>query len=388
MLDNRIFHSRPRAEADWNCPRYRYLSYHYDGIGLNANEESFDQFFGTTQHDGLAFIATQHRDNKGDVDIDLVAEAAGKQVRDQVLAETPGTDEFLENFSNEQACLAEGLLRGFYKHQWPILIREYPKLLAIEADVSFRHDSNGDSDPKGQFEFLSKPDLVQATDDESEVIYREYKASGSSQKIKWINSWDRTIQVHATQNCIEQTLGIKPTGCIIHGLYRGYESYGKLSTVMAYAYHKQGQPPFTRTETAYEYRGGLKRYPVWLLDGGIKKWVAEMPDHILMEQYPVTPVIFPSEAITKRFFRQRAAREFEIASRAHQLAELDLKPEHREAIMDSTFPQHTHKCKPAWGFECPMQVICFGDVDPLKAGFTYRTVHHEAEIASIEESES
>jgi hypothetical protein len=378
-VSKRILHSRPRAEADWECPRRRYWLYEFDGRGLNAEVESFEQYFGTTQHDGLAAIATFWK-RDGKVDIDLIASTAQQQMYQHLIKNGEGTDEQVENFASEQAALTEGLLRGFYKHVWPRLIEKYAKILAIEADVSFIHDEEGLDNKEGDFEFMAKPDLVLSTEDESEIVYIEYKST-SSKKEKWINSWDRSVQVHATREAIKQTLGYDCTGVIVQGLYKGYESYGKLSTPLAYAYHRWGNPPFTKTETLYEYKPGYKKYPTWQLEGGVKQWVDGMPEEVLMEQFPCTPLIFPDPDNTTRFFRQRALREKEIKLASAALTEPEMSPGMRQYLLDKHFDQRNNKCKPAWGFECPMQHLCFGQInDPLKAGMTYRNPHHQTEI--------
>lgn len=644
-LDKPILHSRPRAEADWRCPRFRYYSYEWDGTGLDAEVESLPQFLGTSHHDGLAVIATLQRDGKP-IDIDLIASTAQKQVYEGVLAGAVGTDEQRQTFALEQACLMEGLIRGFHRHTWPLLLKKYPKILAIEADVSFRHDHNGLADPKGQFEFMAKPDLVLSSEDGSEVVYVEHKTT-SSKKDKWINSWDKAVQIHATREAIKSTLGIDCTGMIVQGHYKGYESYGRLATPLAYAYHRWGNPPFTQTETClvpetkiltkdlqwvelgsvkvgdtlagfdeqpirkacrqpkrqwrnavveklgratlpcyeltfddgtvvtcsenhmwlvgplngkglgtgywletkklkagslnachvykpldvwstdrsyeagylraalegegslsyavnkssdsltarlgfaqkpgkmlestrrqlesygfpvyetesnhgvtnltvsnrkgvltilgqvrperlldkldlerfgavrpnrlpvrliskklvgdrevvtiqtstktliaeglathncYEYKPGFKRYPVWELDGGCKKWVEQMPSEVLMEQFPQTPVIFPDPDYCRSFFAQRAMRELDIRmGRETAKAAKDAGDEVTlRSVLDVTFPQRFNQCKPAYGFECPMQVLCFGKVDPLKAGMSRRTPHHQTEVDQME----
>lgn len=369
-----IRHSRPRAEADWECPRQLYYLREFDGIGLNPNAESLEMFFGTSIHDGLAAIASMHPK----VDIDAIGEAAFQQVKENLIKNGEGSDEEIDNFSSEQACLAEGLLRGFYKQAWPSLMKRYPKIVAVERDVVFKHNDQGEADPSGRFEFHAKPDLILSTDDETEVVYNEYKTT-SNKKEKWINSWDKSIQAHATLKAINQTLGLELSGIIVQGLYKGYESYGKLSTPLAYAYHRYGNPPFTQTETIYEWKAGFKKYPVWLLPGGVKAWVESMPEQVLLEQFPCTPLIFPDEALISTFFRQRAKREHQI-----KLAANDIKnhEQHQSGdtlailkrdILDEVFPQRFNKCKPAWGFECNFQQLCHGGCnDPLKAGFTYR----------------
>lgn len=385
-LNKPIYHSRPRAEADWRCPRYRYFSYEWDATGLDADIETIEMFFGTSIHDATAVIAQMWKASQA-VDIDLIATTTATQVREGVLALAVGTDDQREVLANEQACLAEGLVRGFYRHQWPLIMKRWPRILAIEADVTYRHDHEGNPDPDGKFEFLAKPDLVVESEDGSERVYIEYKTT-SSKREEWINSWDKQVQVHGTREAIKSTLGIDCTGVVVQGFYKGYESYGKLATPLAYAYHRWGNPPFSQTETVYEYKAGYRRYPVWELEGGCKKWVDNMPSEVLMEQFPETPTIFPDPAYTRAFFAQRAIRELDIrfgrdVAKAAKDAG-DLKS--LESVLTVTFPQKFRECKQARrNGECPMLHLCFGDIkDPLKAGMSPRTPHHKAEIDSME----
>ena len=375
---NLILHSRPRAEADWECARKRFYLYEWDGTGLSADEESLEMFRGTSIHDGLAAIANLWK-RDGKVDIDLIATTAFKQVHDAVLESSVGTKDDVAEFAKEQGTLVEGLMRGFYRHQWPTIVARWPRILAIETDVTYYHDLDGVGTKKGPFGFMAKPDLVVESDDGAEKVYLEYKST-SNKKDQWINSWDRTVQVHATREAIAQSLGIDCTAVVVQGLYTGYESYGKLASPMCYAYHRWGNPPFTQNETLYEYRSGFKRYPVWNLDGGVKKWVDEMPLDILMEQFPQTPLIFPTPDDTREFFAQRALRELEIRQGRNLIKGMEEGPA-RTALLRKHFPQTRNKCKPAWGYECPLQHLCFGSInDPLKAGMSRREPHHQTEV--------
>ena len=641
---NLILHSRPRAEADWECARKRFYLYEWDGTGLSADEESLEMFRGTSIHDGLAAIANLWK-RDGKVDIDLIATTAFKQVHDAVLESSVGTKDDVAEFAKEQGTLVEGLMRGFYRHQWPTIVARWPRILAIETDVTYYHDLDGVGTKKGPFGFMAKPDLVVESDDGAEKVYLEYKST-SNKKDQWINSWDRTVQVHATREAIAQDLGIDCTAVVVQGLYTGYESYGKLASPMClapgtrvltadmrwvpigsvakgdklaafdenrvarygrepnrywqsaevlnttrerlpsskvtfsdgtsvvcsnkhlwltsfvggglgdsaakwlatdslrpatkwgqrasrvvklfnpweqelsyeagylagaldgeghlthttrgrdvpfatlgfsqkpgqmldrvteglrsrgfnvlgpydpkassahrihinrraeilellgtirperllaklslddlgllrtkydpvivmsvedlgerevvpietstrtliaeglathncYAYHRWGNPPFTQNETLYEYRSGFKRYPVWNLDGGVKKWVDEMPLDILMEQFPQTPLIFPTPDDTREFFAQRALRELEIRQGRNLIKGMEEGPA-RTALLRKHFPQTRNKCKPAWGYECPLQHLCFGSInDPLKAGMSRREPHHQTEV--------
>lgn len=240
LTNNPILHSRPRAEVDWTCPRKRYWDYEYAGVGLEGDAESLEQFLGTTIHDASAVIA------EGKVDIDLIATTAHQQMFESLTTYIPGTKEEVEEYANEQSSLVEGLIRGYHKHQWPRLLERFPKVLAIEKDVTFRHDHNGNPDPSGNFIFMAKPDLI--LEGPEGAVYIEHKTT-KSKKIEWINQWEKSVQVHATREAIKQSLGIDCVGVIVQGWYKGYLSYGKLSSPFCYAYHRWGNPPFTQTET-------------------------------------------------------------------------------------------------------------------------------------------
>jgi hypothetical protein len=324
-------------------------------------DTAIELYLGTVIHDGLAAIA------RG-LDIDQISNAAREQLRESLSGS--GTEEEV-NFAFEQSALVEGLLRGFYKHVWPSLIIQYPKILAIEEEMTFDHDG---------FTFMSKPDLVVANEDESEVIYVEYKST-SSKKDSWINSWSYAVQLHSTIRAIEQTLGKKVTGVIVQGLYKGFESYGKQSSPFCYAYSRNASPPFIKEEIAYEYKAGLKRSPTWDKPGGVKAWVDNMPELILADQFPRTPVIFIKEDLIDAFFAQRAVRESEIDLAMQMLDVHQDDPDIVENIMNTSFDQKFEECVPYFGKPCTYRNICFGQVtDPLSQGYSLRESHHKLEL--------
>src|SRR5205814_10201562 len=139
--------------------------------------------------------------------------------------------------------------------------------------------------------FMSKPDLVLRHKESGELWYVEYKTTSSKQD-KWVNQWGTAVQLHSSIRAIEAALSEKVVGVIVQGLYKGYEAYGKQSSPFCYAYRRQGNPPFTKTETRYEYAPGFKRSPVWQLDGGVRAWVESMPEEVLTNQFPQSPPIY------------------------------------------------------------------------------------------------
>jgi hypothetical protein len=223
---------------------------------------------------------------------------------------------------------------------------------------------------------MSKPDLVVRGKDGA-VYYIEYKST-SSKREDWINSWETAVQLHSTVKAIEATKGHPVDGVIVQGLYKGYASYGKQNSPFCYAYKRNGNPPFSKDETIYEYKAGFKRYPTWELDGGVRGWINGMPDVTLAEQFPQTPPIFVKEDLVNAFFEQRKWREAEIKMGIQMISFLpeDTKTE----VLNVVFPQRFDQCQPGWGKPCGYRKLCHGSSDnPLEQGYVYRVPHHQRE---------
>ena len=357
-----IYYSRSAVTTDWTCERKRWWAYEYDGKGLASDVTNLALYLGTCIHDGLAAIA------RG-ADIESIATAAATQMRDSLRANPTAQDGDAETFAQEQAALTEGLLRGFHRHVWPRLMREYPEIICVEKELTYPHDS---------LIFQAREDLI-LKDTQGQHWYFEFKTTKWSND-QWVNSWPTAVQLHSAVRAAEHTLGIPITGVIVQGLFKGYIAYGKQTSPFCYAYHKAGNPPFTKDDFIYEYKAGYRKYPVWLREGGVKRWVDEMPEHILAAQYPQVPPIFINDDLVDAFFRQRAEREMEIAVASRALNDPEVSDVVKQQVLDVSFPQHFEACQPGWGSGCEFKRLCFGKVEePLKAGFSYRVNHHHIE---------
>lgn len=368
-----IYHSRAKAEADWECQRKRYYLYEFED-GIVKDNLTLDLFIGTCLHDALAAIAAQQKET-GKVDIDTIAEASRKLVVD-VLSDYYGEvpEESTEALLTlEQSTLVEALVRGFYKQIWPPLMEAYPTIVASEEPTIYPHGFNGKFSKKGPFVYRAKPDLV--LEGPEGRIYFELKSTGSK-KIEWINSWNKSTQVHGTAKAIEFTLGGSFLGTIVQGFYKGSTMYGKFSSPLVYCYSSPANPPFKKAVVTHEYRPGLKKSPVWELEGGVKKYVEGLPSTLLSEQFPQTPIIFTNEETAEDFFRQRAIREADIIESKQ---EMQVNPHNTQWMMDKTFPQSFNKCEPSFGHECPFLRICHGPAkeDPLSMGYIKKDKAHE-----------
>lgn len=343
---------------DWKCPRARYWGYEYVGRGIVKNGTSIELFIGIVLHDALAALGALTKEGLP-IDINAIARAAYDQIYAE-LAPPETVEGDAIDYAEEQGTLVEGIIRGFYKHVWPILMAQYPTIVAVEAEMSY---ALGDG-----FKFMTKPDLL-VEDFAGDIVYLEYKST-SWKKESWVNSWDTAVQLHSSVKATEQTLGRTVAGVQIVGMYKGYESYGKQSSPFCYAYKKAGNPPFTQDQIDYKYRAGFRRTPTWKMAGGLAKWIDDMPDNILADQFPLTPVIYPNDDLVQAFFRQRLAREQIIAA----------TPATEERVLDEVFPQRFDQCVPSFGYPCQYKKLCHGFVDnPLEEGFVLREPHHDEE---------
>ncbi len=354
-----ILYERSRVVTDWKCPRARYWNYEFEGKGITKATTAIELFTGITVHDCLAAIALSHPS----VDIDNIASTAALAMRKQLMEANEG-EVGAEEFAQEQAALTEGMLRGFYKHVWARLI-DGMVIKYVEQEVMYKHDG---------LVFMSKPDLI-LENSEGDWVYIEYKTT-ANKKDDWINSWDTAVQLHSACRAVGQTLGQEPTIVQVVGLYKGYQSYGKQSSPFCYAYVRKGSPPFIPDQVEYEYRAGLRRSATWEMEGGVKAWVAGMPENVLANQFPMPPPIFVNSEMVDSFFRQRAARELEI----HNAQDRPVGHDYQN-MLNVTFPQKFDQCKPGWGKKCEFLKLCFGRCDdPLKEGYAWRQPHHEAEM--------
>ena len=321
-------------------------------------------------HDAMAAIALGKP-------IDNIAQLAQQEMYQALVGEYQEFND-KEPYAAEQACLVEGLIRGFHKHVWPRLMAEYPTILYVEQEFLMRHNELGQIDPEGSFGFMAKPDLI-LQDKDGMTVYVEYKST-SSNKEEWSNSWQTAIQLHSAVATVEHATGLEIDKIIVQGLYKGYMSrYNRQESDLCYGYFAPGNPPFTKDQWSYEWRKGYNKSAVWRREGGVKQWVADMPDHILSAQFPQVPPITLNRPLVETFFRQQANREGAI----------------REAIvaptpeaLDRTFPQRWENCIPSYGKPCGYRTICHGNVqDPLEAGFRLRRSHHDLEETQLVEAD-
>lgn len=365
-------YDRSRVTKDWSCHRSRYWQYEYDGRGIVPSTSRTALFYGLTFHDCLSEIATLHRDGAF-IDIKAIAKRGHDQIFQAMMDASQGGEE-AEFKAREQGTLIQGIVLGFYKHVWPRLMAEYPIIIFIEEELTYEHDG---------LMFMAKPDLILSNGEDT--VYVEYKST-SYRNDDWVNQWDTAIQLHSTVKAVEQSKGVIVDKVIIQGLYKGSARYGRQNSPFCYAYRRKGQAPFTEDQVSYTYKAGWPAAPVWELEGGIEKWVEEMPLEVLQAQFPQTPPIVINDAMVSRFFAQTSAREWEIFNTINH----PIGGVFDQEDLDSHFPQNFDTCHEVYGGDCEYIRLCHGNADdPLSQGFERREAHHlpEKERHDLEDAQ-
>ena len=384
MADPVVLISKSHAEARWACERKEYYSYFFGGTGLRPLAPSFDYGFGIILHDAVAQIAR----TVGMPDpIPTIAPNVFERVYQ--LCQSCQMDDAT---SKQWGTIGEGLIRAFYKRRWPEILRQY-EIVHIEANCVT---------PLGEgIWFVAKPDLILKDRFTGAYVYWEYKTTGWIDT-KWLNSWNKAVQVHSGLKAASHTLGLPIEDCIIEGLYKGRRQYeyqsenSYQSSPFAWGWQREGVAGVLADQYAYtSMRGkGWQRFPTYQLVDGLGPWVDEMPTELIDKQFVRTPPITINEDIVSDFFEQTRWRVREVRAANREFAELmtgvqnlaDQQIRLRE-ILNHYFPQDFGACEPAMGHPCEFKDMCWNSSvrrDPLGSGqYRRRQLEHQEEFIKL-----
>lgn len=353
-MSNKIIYISPsRVETDWKCRRARYWGHEFDGVGLEPVTGANELIFGGLIHEGLAEIAFRTLNGRGDAIEDLTQDIASK-VRNE-LGAIAG-----EMRSRELAALAEGLLLAFHHHIWPRLMGGY-EIVEIEREFFLPLDETD----AYTLTFRCRPDLILRHRVTGKLWYFEYKTT-SNDSPKWINSWLRAVQLHVGCTAASDELGEPVEGCVVIGLYKGYDKYGRLNSPFTYGFKKAGVPAITADQFRYEYTPKWER--IFIPDHmTMAEWVGGMPQEMALAQFPETPPMFVREDLIERFLEQQKYRERDVIEA--------MSGDLMDDVMDRVFPQTFSQCTPAWGRECQFHPACWMSHvgrDPVGSGYYVR----------------
>lgn len=364
------------------CERAEYYAYFFGGTGLKPLTPAFDYGFGIILHDALAQIAR----TVGMPD-PMPTIAPNVFSRVYTLCQSCQMDDAT---SKQWGTIGEGMIRGFYQRRWPEILRQY-EIVHVEPSCVV---------PLGEgIWFVAKPDLILRDRFTGAYLYWEYKTTGWVDA-KWLNSWNKAVQVHSGLRAAQHTLGIPIDDCIIEGLYKGRKQYeyqaetSYQSSVFAWGWQREGVHGVLADQYSYvSMRGkGWQRFPTSQLVDGLGPWIAEMPSELLDKQFVRTPVITLNEDIVTDFFEQTVWRVREARAANGEFETLmatggHLAPKLLRSVLNHYFPQNFSECEPAMGHGCEFRDMCWNSSirrDPLGSGqYGRRNLEHQAEFIKL-----
>lgn len=178
---------RSRIISYQQCPRQRYLAYHACGKGLQRKDKSLPLQVGSAFHAGAECLLQG--------DIETAVYRAIKYLADAFSARGVGmdgedhTDQSLLYSAQEQAALAEGLIRGWGLERLPEFLSTF-EVIEVEREGreilnrgrSHRETLNPDNDDSGTIEVIDSDDLVLMF--RPDALVRE-RLSGDYYLISW-----------------------------------------------------------------------------------------------------------------------------------------------------------------------------------------------------------
>lgn len=389
--------SRSASEADQTCPRRRFWNTVFHGIGLEPTGTSEDLIVGTALHAGPEALW-----RTGNIETAVVAMKA--------IPEWPKLGPMWQYW-------CEAILRGYYVVRYLVMVKTW-EALAIEEEVTYEL---GTSLGGRKLILLAKPDLVLRHKLTGIIRYVEFKSTRLMDD-KFMESWRKAVQLAAGQLCFEAR-GVIIDQVQVAFWCKGAKADTYWRTPFLSAWRTTGiQARVSKSKTALidittgpvrysakrpEKWAGWERFDVWESGMTPAEWVTKLTHSDIEKELPETPELIFDPILRADWAEQLAHREGEIADASAEHNRLEhLRLTHpdftsgpglenvklwQRQIRNTHFRQNFRQCRPAQGYPCPFEALCFNPTlaeDPVKSGlYKYREPHHaiEARALGVEE---
>ncbi len=384
------------------CPRRRYLAYHLHGTGIQRIAKALPLVYGSAFHEGCELML------KGDVEgavlrarlyLSNVFEEKGVAFEGEIPKDA---DAAWQYGAEEQAAMAEAMLRGFWAYEGEWLLRDFD-VLEVEQE--------GRAELSKDMALMFRPD----------ALVRE-KSTGDLYEISWktcATFQQKTIKQAMVdmQSCSEvwgreNDPSAEKVGKIEGVLYKfaskgtrrkdNWDGLYKQGTHLIYGWMKRegtdvdwswsyewSDPGEINIKTgnpvSHKLGKGWKKVPIWReYEGGISAWIAALAANeihprdgkALEEAFPnALPVSRRVDEI-ESWKRSTIAQEERVR---HDLGIIEMiedniatngeSPMEREVMLDELFPRHTNRCHDYSG--CSMFDVCWTpsvSADPVASG--------------------
>jgi len=374
---------RSRIVARQECPRLRYLAYHFGHTGLEPRTARMPLVAGIHYHQALAEICSGRH-------VELAVASAIVKFQAEVIERGLATvsEEDLQFVLDEQTALLEGMVRGWHHVRYPRLLDEYD-IFDVEREFEF--------EPEPGFVLMQRFDFVVRHRTTRRLRIGDFKGLAFVGD-DWSKKQQHDAQWKLTLEGAEAHYGEPVDGVIVEGLIKGYRRketakaspwFGRKLQQSPYCY---GYTDGTDFQAGYTSRKGWYKTPVWEVMTP-KEWFDRVltdpnGDFNLADQFVVEPDICPPRHERRRWLRQAIHQELLWAETCEQLkrAQLDMDEDAFSDLLDLLAPQHDNRCvKFGWDNRCPfLESVCFNEgalADPVGTGeFVPRVPHHEGEL--------
>lgn len=375
------------------CPRRRYLAYHYRGTGIQKIAKALPLVFGSAFHEGAELML------RGDIEAavlkaKLFLSSVFEERRVGFGGEKPSdVDAAWAYGAEEQAAMAEALLRGFWAFEGEYLLRDF-EILEVESE--------GKALLTDDMELMFRPDALvreKATGDIYEISWKTFSTWGDKQHSQAQVDMQSCSEVWGRLNDPNAPKIDGIEGVLYKFAAKGsrrkdkWDGLYKQGSHLIYGWRRQQGADEAEWSWSWDFINeetgkpstlgkGWKKVPIWRdYPGGVKAWIEDLsagrvfPRHLnpLEEAFPVgLPVSRRTDEVEswKRGIvaqEQRIQRDLEFVGTDADADDLDV-----------CFPMHTARCHDYSG--CSMFEACHVPAvraDPLGSGlYQIRLANH------------
>lgn len=369
-----------------NCPRLRYLTYHYAGKGLQRRSLALPLINGDFVHLALARLLTQEP-------LDDVIQDLSSKYRDAVMVRgIQGVDTTFQ--INEQLCLLEGLVRAWDRVRKPSLLAEF--------EIADTPETEHEWELAPGIIVMVRMDAPLRRKRDGLLFIKDWKTTGGIYGPDWGLKYEHDSQILCYLSAAEAIFKEPIGGLLMEGILKGKRAIDKSSTSPF-----QGQR-IQQSDLCYGFkvrekstglfffeRGWTKygeKFPVWDMPGGIKEWLAsEWSELDCQELFIPLPAIRPTKRELERWRRQMVHQEMAMFWEVEQVEGLrriavstgtNMAWEAYDFALDAAFPQNRDYCY-RYNGPCSMHDACFVEEvgeDPIASGlYQERVPHHSTE---------
>lgn len=400
---------RSRILTTYDCPRKRYLEYHYGGQGIASTRLSSALETGSAIHLGLAEL-------HGGASIEEAVCQAIAEYRTRLVESCGLTKERIETLDAaalEQETLVEALLRVYWLRGLPALREEY-EVLEAESEYTFalapglemmsrldgllRHKQDGDL---YVLSYKTARDIRNKLEDarlDLQGITEPAAAEGkwgpvSGVKMEWLVK-GRWKEVSPGEH-IQDSFLVRPwRRMTAAGWEFAWSYYWPCPGEKHQLISSNGRPWTCKGDSKQHGLGpSWERFPIWECMP-VAEWIDMLAAGLIQPDAgdPLASVLYLPPPIKrspqhkKRLLTQITAAE-QAVNRKVATVELAVANDSSLAdALDYNFPQNTSHCHHHMGETCPMLPICEAEdlenalVSFSDLGFTVRTPNHPQEL--------